>query len=252
MISLLDTKWEVAGIQTVLLDKDGTLIDANVYWGKIIEIRASLLNKTYSIPINALQYIMGYDFLTRKLLPEGPVGVCSRAVVIDTLLASCKQFYGVSLDKAEVENIFDQAYLLFQKEMLSYIKILPGVERLIYTLYRDHVKIGVVTSDSTESTYSILHFLHLAEYIDIVVGRESHTAAKETGAPCMFAMEQLHVNPKTTITIGDSPIDIIMGNKCGCLAGVGVTTGQTNFSTLSKYSAFVTSSLSNLVVDTRR
>jgi len=252
VITLQEPNWELENVETVLFDKDGTIIDANVYWGRIIEIRAELLNQSYPIPTDALSYIMGYDFITKKLLPEGPIGLYSRAKVIDTLISNCRHFYSIHMDKQYIELIFDRAQSIFQKELLHYVKMLSGVEKLMYNLYRNHIKIGIVTSDSAESTSDILNFLQLLPYINVIVGRESCKESKETGIPGTNAMKQLYADPSTTIVIGDSYVDLIMAQNCNCFASVGVSTGQTDLLTLSKYSTFVTSSLANLVVENRR
>ena len=49
MADLYAKNWIIKNVDTVLFDKDGTFIDAHVYWGRIIELRIQAVMNFYQI-----------------------------------------------------------------------------------------------------------------------------------------------------------------------------------------------------------
>jgi phosphoglycolate phosphatase-like HAD superfamily hydrolase len=249
MVNLIGPDWKINKVESVIFDKDGTLIDLHEYWGRIVNIRAELLSRKYPLPVDQLCLIMGYNPNGRKLLSEGPVGLYSRKKVIDITINKCVELYGVHIPLDTMENLFDLAQVMFQTEIYQHIKVLTGVKSFLASLHQNNVKMGIVTSDSLESTHQVLEYLGIQNYFTSVVGRESCTESKDSGIPCSLALEELEANPMTTITVGDAPVDLVMGQKRGCLAGIGVTTGQTSYEELYKYDKHITTSLLNVIVE---
>ena len=49
MINLKTNNWKIENIETILFDKDGTLIDLHYFWGKMTELRACAVIKKYGL-----------------------------------------------------------------------------------------------------------------------------------------------------------------------------------------------------------
>ena len=49
MIKLSNGDWIINNVDTILFDKDGTLIDLDYFWGKITEMRVEKVILTYGI-----------------------------------------------------------------------------------------------------------------------------------------------------------------------------------------------------------
>jgi phosphoglycolate phosphatase len=248
MVKLIGPNWELDRIQNVIFDKDGTLTDLHLYWGRIVELRAKVLEKNYGLPMGQLCKIMGYDWDEGLLLSKGPVGLYSREKVIDIVHIACKEDYGVFITHEVLGILFDRANGMFQDELFDYVELLPGAEFLLDTLRQNDIQIALVTSDSIISTEKVLLYLGIDKYFDVVIGRESCKESKNTGTPCKMALDTLKANPFVTVTIGDSPVDIIMGQQNGCLAGIGVATGQTPESELRTYNVCTVNSLTDIIV----
>ena len=84
MIDIVGKDFCIPKIDTVLFDKDGTLMDSNVYWGEIIKRRAKKIIDTYEVSLSEKELClkMGYDTKEEKLLEEGPIAIVSRNRVI--------------------------------------------------------------------------------------------------------------------------------------------------------------------------
>ncbi len=237
MFDLITPDWDIAGIQTVIFDKDGTLMDSHKYWGRIVELRAYEVAQTFGIAPYAVSGIcraMGWDTEARKLLSKGPVALVGRDQVIGALCMFLKERHRVEADVLEVGKIFDHVGALFQNEMLDYVTVLPGVYSFLERLKQVGARMGIVTSDSLTAVPKILSHLGISDYFDIIIGRESCPQAKETGIPCKMAMEHLDADPWRTIVVGDAPVDMQMAGLNGAM-GVGVATGQIGEDVLRKY-----------------
>ena len=116
-------------------------------------------------------------------------------------------------------------------------------------MHKKGVKLGIVTSDSIVSTKLTLENFGWTDLFDVVVGRESSTETKESGALTKIALERLSANPQTTIMIGDAPMDYISAKNAGIEKTILVATGQINTKELNKTSEFVLESLENLCIN---
>lgn len=241
MIALKTNQWEINDVEAVFFDKDGTLIDSHIYWGRIIEKRSEALIKKYNLPISyfeTLCMIMGFSFKERKLLPEGPIALVSREEVIRIL---CNYFIknNIRVVEQEISELFVEVHSEFVKEIYDYIKILPQVKELLKILQKKQIKTAVITTDSIKNTEEIMKYLGLNEYFDILIGKETTPQPKISGVPALISVELLGVKPENTICIGDAPMDIIMSKKANLKAGIGVALGQTTIDELSKHTSYV-------------
>ena len=83
---------------------------------------------------------------------------------------------------------------------------------------------------------------------EVVIGRESTPEHKESGVPAKMALETLNANPKTTIMIGDAPMDYLAAKNAGVEKTILVATGQIDADSLLKTSLYVVESLSDIEI----
>ncbi len=236
--------WSIENIKAVIFDKDGTIIDSHEYWGNIIRIRANELIKQYGLApslYDGLCDAMGLNLITNKLKEEGPIALVSRDKVIQAVVVFLNK-RGCSASATNVANTFDYVQMTYKDSFIEHTKLCPDVEKFIKKLSKAKVKMAVVTSDSVDSTNKILDFYGLSKYFDVVVGRETIKEPKETGRPCLYALEHLGVDSINTVSIGDAPVDV----TCG-VQGIGVATGQTPASKLITVTPYVINTMEELL-----
>ena len=163
MLSIYCENNVVENIDTVLLDKDGTFIDAHIYWGEIIKRRASKLIDFYKISnilFDKICLAMGYDVKINKLIESGPIALLPRNDVI-LILQNFFKDISITTEYEDISAIFDTVNKEFLPYINDYVKLIDGSVSLLSNLKNAGAKIAVVTSDSYDNTLNILEFLHL-------------------------------------------------------------------------------------------
>ena len=250
MISLKTQDWQLDNIDTVIFDKDGTFIDLHYFWGKMTELRVAEILKRYNLPKDNFQELclrLGYDINSGKMLSDGITALYSRAIIIQIFCKDLKDFR-VDISEKELEEIFDYVNTIFYKEMVKYTKPINSAVEFIKKLRKTDVKIGIVTSDSKESTELTLKHFDWENLFDIVIGRESTKETKESGIPVKLALEQMKACSENTIMIGDAPMDYIAAQNAGVEKTILVATGQIDKKDLLKTSDYVLDSLEEICI----
>ncbi len=248
MISLKSKSWQIDNIETVLFDKDGTFIDLHYFWGKMTELRALEVIKRFGLSDEAFDKLclcLGYDVNACKMLSDGITALYSRSKIIEIFRGNLVEF-GVNTTEVELAEIFDYVSEIFYQDMVKYTKPIESAIEFIKFLYQKGVKLGVVTSDSVVSTKLTLENFGWTDLFGVVVGRESSSETKESGALTKIALDVLGANPNNTIMIGDAPMDYISAKNAGIENTILVATGQISAKELNQTSEFVLNDLSEL------
>ena len=136
--------------------------------------------------------------------------------------------------------------LIFNKDIVNYIKLLPEAIDFIKELEKNNVKLGIVTSDSIVSTKLTLDQFNLNHCFKSVIARESLNETKESGKPMLLALKELNSKKERTIMIGDAPMDYLAAKNAGIEKTILVSTGQLLQEDLSKISEYTVSSLDEI------
>lgn len=250
MVSITTKEWKIDNIEGVLFDKDGTLIDSHIYWGRIIERRSNAIIKYYSLS-NSLFYdlclTMGYSVEKKELVPEGPIALVSREEVIQILNRFLISI-GIHSTIKEISELFNTEHEAFINEILDYIKFLPNVKDFLIGLKHHDIRTAIITTDSVKNTKEILRHFEIDFLFNIVIGKESTKESKITGIPAVKALQLLGLKQEETVCIGDAPMDLIMAKNSGLKAGIGVATGQIKYHDLQRYTPYVILSMNELKV----
>ena len=131
---------------------------------------------------------------------------------------------------------------------MKYTKPIPEAIEFAKKLQKHNVKLGIVTSDSINSTNLTLKQFNWEELFSVAIGRESHPDTKESGKPTLLALSKLNSNAKSTIMIGDAPMDYISAKNAGIETTVLVSSGQIKKEELEKTSNYCVNSLSEIEI----
>lgn len=250
MISLKTKTWRIDSIETILFDKDGTFIDLHYFWGKMTELRCKKIIGIYGLTLDCLSSLcecLGYDIKSGKMLADGITALYSRSKIIEIFKQDLLKF-GLYLSVADLESIFDEVSNEFYQDMISYTKPIDSAINFIKELRAKGLKIGIVTSDSEESTKLTLKNFSWEYLFDVYVGREASLQTKESGALTKIALDSLKANPETTVMIGDAPMDYISAKNAGIKNTILVATGQIDSRNLLKTCDKVVNCLSEIEI----
>lgn len=98
--------------------------------------------------------------------------------------------------------------------MMDRIPVMDGVVEVIRKLYPDY-SLGVVTNTYSEFIMDKLREARILKCFDSIVDWESMEKKKPEPDQLLKCMEELGVEPKETIYIGDMENDMVAGNRAG-------------------------------------
>ena len=249
-VSISANGWKLDGISAILFDKDGTFVDSHQYWGKIIFHRSQRICEAFHLEdsyIKKLEIVMGFSRDLGRLLPVGPIALVSRDEVIE-FITQYLLTQKIEVSTLQIAEIFECVHYEMEK-IDVHIQLIPEALPLFKSLKERGIKLAVVTTDAVKNTEMALEKLGLGSFFSAIVGRESCKEPKASGVPAIIALSKLGVLAKETICVGDAPMDMQMASKSGCLASIGVATGQVSESELLKVTPYVVDNLSQLLID---
>lgn len=252
MSSLILPNDRIDNIKMVIFDKDGTLIDVHHYWCSMIELRAqffvdSVRHQAIDLALlhNDLVDSMGIDLKTKKMKPEGPVGIKPRSYIIDVVLHTLSK-YSVYYTREKIVDIFDKVDE-YSKEKLKEIVIpLDGVKKLLSDLKNANIKCAIATTDLSTRAFLAMKDLQLEEYFVAIAGADLVTKAKPNPDLVHYLLKKTNLTIDDVVVIGDSVADLYMAQNAMCKF-IGVKSGLYTEEFINK-SEYIVDTLPNIKV----
>lgn len=174
------------GIDTILFDLDGTLIDTN-----------DLIIHSF---LHTLERYYPSKYTREDVLPfMGP-----------TLRETFE-----SMNPEAVEEMITTYRTFNRANHDLLVKEFTGVSETVRTLKESGYKIGIVTTKMHDVVLKGLKLSKLDQFFDVIVALDHVSKAKPDPEPIMLALEQLGSKPETAIMVGDNYHDILSGKNAG-------------------------------------
>ncbi len=220
MSSLILPNSQIDSIEMVVFDKDGTLIDVHHYWCYMIEFRADFFISSVDLLekeklYNDLIENMGINLKTKKMKPEGPVGIKPRGFIIDVALSTMKK-YDNTYTKEMVEEIFIKVDEYSKTKLDVIVKALPDVKRLLEDLKNANVRITIATTDLSQRAVLAMKSLHLDKYFVDIVGADLVENAKPSSDLIEYILNKSKLSRDDIVVVGDSMADLGMAKNAQC------------------------------------
>ncbi|MEE1785405.1 HAD family phosphatase [Streptomyces sp. SP17BM10] len=178
------------GLQAVLLDMDGTLVDTEDFWW---QAEASLFAE------------LGYalDEADRAQVVGGPM-----TRVIDYLLERT----GVDLSAADLTVLINQRFV----DLLGGgVPLMPGAERLLNTLAAHGIPAALVSASHRHIIDIVLRSLG-AEHFAFTVAGDEVPRTKPHPDPYLEAARRLGADPARCVVVEDAPTGVKAAEAAGC------------------------------------
>ena len=121
----------------------------------------------------------------------------------------------------EFIGIYKKLYFEFIDESIVY----PGVEDTLSFLKNGKgLKVSLLTTKGQDQAEKIIEYFEFSKYFDFVMGRREGIAHKPSAEPLLFICDELELDPKDTMIVGDTELDILCGKNAGAIT-CGVTYG---------------------------
>ena len=192
------------GVQAVLFDLDGTLLDT------VADLHAA---------VNAMLADVGYP-----LLPEATV--CS---YVGRGIANLvrRSLWGAGAEEGSAaagtgEDAALQAVALARFRHHYAIEngrravMYPGVREGLEAMRAMALPMGVVTNKANEFTHPLLEMAGLKTFFSVVVSGDDLPQRKPDPMPLVWACGRLGVSPANTLFVGDSVNDYLAARAAGC------------------------------------
>ncbi|GAA2145557.1 HAD family phosphatase [Kitasatospora kazusensis] len=178
------------GLQAVLLDMDGTLVDTeNLWWQAEVTLFAELGHRLTEAD--------------RAHVVGGPM---SR--VLDYLIATT----GVTLSAAELTVLINQRFVDL---LAGGVPLMPGAERLLNTLGAHGIPAALVSASHRAIIDIVLQSLGAQHFAFTVAGDEV-ARTKPHPDPYLYAAARFGAEPGRCVVVEDAPTGVLSAEAAGC------------------------------------
>lgn len=230
------------GIELLIFDKDGTLIEFHLMWGSWVDGLASRLEAASGLELrDGLYALLGVDPATGLVHAHGLLAATPMSRIHEAVTAFVSDA-GAGLGRASA--IVDGAW--DAPDPVALARPVTDLPDLLARLRRRVPLFAVATSDDRDPTMRTLATLGIAgEFADLACADDG-IPNKPAPDPVLRLCERLGVAPERTAVVGDSPADLRMGRAAGVARTIGVLTGVGDRATLEPLADAVLPSIAGL------
>jgi phosphoglycolate phosphatase len=199
-------------IDALLFDKDGTLFDFRISWGRWASgFLADLA--TDAAHAERLGRAIGFDPSDRSFAPDSPVIAATAA---DIAAALAPHLGGISV--ADLTSRIDET--AGQAPMSEAVPLRP----LLTALRERGLRLGLATNDSEIPARQHLAAHGITDCFDFIAGYDSGHGAKPGPGMCLAFASACGIDPVRVAMVGDSRHDLEAGRAAG-MRTIAVLTG---------------------------
>jgi phosphoglycolate phosphatase-like HAD superfamily hydrolase len=241
-MDMTGTRDPLNGIELLIFDKDGTLIEFHLMWGGWVDLLATRLEAASGLELReGLYALLGVDLETGVVHAHGLLAATPMSRIRDAVAAFVADA-GAGADQAEVA--VDQAW--DAPDPVALARPVTDLGALFAKLRPSVGLFAIATSDDREPTVRTLEALGIAgEFADLSCADDG-IPNKPAPDPVLRLCERLGVPPDRTAVVGDSPADLRMGRAAGVARTIGVLTGVGDLATLEPLADVVLPSIEDL------
>jgi phosphoglycolate phosphatase len=212
---------DLTGIDVVIFDKDGTLIDFHAMWGGWARGLGERLDATIRRPVSLDVFAtIGFDPTTGRVAAGAPLATATMAGIEETvarlLRRWCPSIAAARRATAAAWSIPDPVALAVP---------LGDVRAIFGRLRADGRRIAVVTTDDRAPTDATLRALGVRSEVGAMVCGDDGFAMKPEPDPVFAICQVFRSEPSQVAVIGDTPTDMAMGRAAGAGRVIGVRSG---------------------------
>lgn len=168
-------------IEAVIFDMDGVLIDS------------------VETAFQARKEQLAHYGVNLDAVPD-PQGEHHRAASVKTLLASIKDYSGVTID----HDTFAQATRQKARESLEKFTVDPNLVNFLEELQQHNIIRAIVSSGLREGVDMKLGILGIRQYFSVIVTGSEVKAHKPDPEPYLYALRELALSPEDCVVFEDS------------------------------------------------
>jgi phosphoglycolate phosphatase len=224
--------------QAIIFDKDGTLIDFDLMWGRWTLQLADRLQTSIGMDVRqALCECYGYDMVRRKILPDGKL-TCTPMWRLRDLMVDVVRSQGLST--LEAACAVEKAWHV--PDPVTLARPVTDLQKLFLNIHKLGIKIAIATTDDRDPTEAMLKAFGVKGFISTMVCADDGIQAKPAPDMATTICQRMNVHPSSVIVIGDTVADLQMARSAGAGYVIGVLSGVGSLANLTP--------LADILIDT--
>jgi phosphoglycolate phosphatase len=209
------------GVELIIFDKDGTLIEFHLMWGGWVDELARRLEAETGLPLrDGLYPLLGLDEASGLVLAHGLMAATPmRRIreVVETYVSDA----GAGPDAAAAAV----ARAWHAPDPVALARPVTDLRALLARLRGRVPTFAVATSDDRGPTERTLAALGIAEEFAGLSCADDGRPTKPAPDPVLYLCATLGVPPERTAVVGDAPADLRMARSAGAGRVIAVLTG---------------------------
>lgn len=166
-------------IRAILFDLDGTLID-----------QFDAIHRAFALTLESMGFNKpGFEEVKKA------VGGASEATMIKLI------------GKERAKEAVQLLRPIFEKEMLTGLKMLPGALEILKKCHENKIKTAVLTNKYGPHARAACSHLNFDQYLEFTIGADDTKWKKPNPNLTKLVLEKMGTNNQNTLYVGDSPYD---------------------------------------------
>jgi phosphoglycolate phosphatase-like HAD superfamily hydrolase len=233
------------GIDLVVFDKDGTLLDFHSMWGGwAIELGTRLDGATRRPVASDVFATIGFDPTSGRVRSGAPLAVATMGEIREVVAAVIRRWCpSVAAARQAVET----AWFIPDPETSAIP--LADLPRLFGALRDRGRSIAVATTDDRSPTDASLRALQVRELVSALACGDDGIGVKPDPRMLLGLCETVGVSPDRTAVIGDTLADLRMARGAGAGRAIGVLSGIDDADALGPVADLILRSIADLPTD---
>jgi HAD superfamily hydrolase (TIGR01509 family) len=232
----------LGGVELIIFDKDGTLIEFHLMWGGWVDQLARRLEADTGLPLRAGLYpLLGVEETTGLVLAHGLMAATPmRRIreVVEEYVADAGA--GANGAAAAVENAWQAPDPVALAQPVTDLRAVLGRLRTRVPTF------AVATSDDRGPTERTLQALGVAAEFAALSCADDGRPTKPAPDPVLHLCATLGIPPEHTAVVGDAPADLRMARAAGVARAIAVLTGVGDEAILAPLADVVLPSIAEL------
>ena len=230
------------GIDLLVFDKDGTLIEFHLMWGGWVDQLARRLEAETGLPLrDGLYPLLGVEQASGVVLAHGLMAATPMRRIRDVVEAYVADAgAGPVAATAAVEGAWHAPDPVALAEPVTDLHGLLARLRLRVPTF------AVATSDDRGPTERTLEALGIAREFAALSCADDGRPTKPAPDPVLYLCAELGIAPGRTAVVGDAPADLRMARAAGVARAIGVLTGVGDRASIEPLADLVLDSIEDL------
>jgi phosphoglycolate phosphatase-like HAD superfamily hydrolase len=233
------------GIDLVVFDKDGTLIDFHAMWGGwATELGRRLDGATRRPVAGDVFAAIGFDPSSGRVRPGTPLAIATMGQLREVIAAVVRRWCP---NIAAARRAVDAAW--FVPDPVSTAVPTTDLVALFGRLRASGRQLAVATTDDRAPTEATLRALGVRGLVSALACGDDDIGVKPDPRMLLAICEALGIPPERTAVVGDTVADLTMGRGAGTGCVIGVLSGVDRAERLAPLADLLLPSIAALGVD---